>query len=314
MILAWSGILSKRLDNENLAFRVLQLTDIHIQNNTKEDNKTFDTIDMMIEKSNPNLIIITGDITSEQDNMPAFETFCSFIEGYNIPWAFTFGNHDAEGAIGKEELANYLLTLKNCVFEKGPADVDGSGYHYINVPNKEGKVVMSLLMMDSNMYYAVDENTNDGYDKFHDNQIAWYEKTIKSIAKEVNGDENKMVNSLAFFHIPMQEFENGYKKGKKLYGYKLEDVYCSKYEDNMFEKMVELGSTKGCFVGHDHMNNYAVEYKGIRLTYGYSTDHNLYLVPQRGGTIINIKNDGTFTQQGIFRNSGVGKLIINKAV
>lgn len=80
----------------------------------------------------------------------------------------------------------------------------------------------------------------------------------------------------------------------------------------MFETMVELGSTKAAFAGHDHMIASAAEYQGIKLVYGYSCDHGIYMVPQRGGTIINIKKDGNFTIQGIFRNSGVGAPIISK--
>lgn len=318
MILAWTGVLSKKIDDENLAFRVLQITDVHIKNNKSKDKKAFDTINQMVEVAKPDLIIVTGDITSEHDNMKAFKIFGEYMEGLNIPWTMTFGNHDAEGETDKATLSDYLLTLQNCVYEAGPEDVDGMGNHYINVTNKDGKVITSLIMMDSNMYYMTEEGVNDGYDKFHDNQIAWYEQTIKNIAKEVNGDESKVVDSLAFFHIPMREYDTAYTQSKKdkskLYGYKFEQVFSSKYDDEMFETMLRLGSTKAVYVGHDHMNSYAVDYKGIRLAYGYSCDHNLYFVPQKGGTVINIKNDGSFTQQGIYRNLGVGKVMLNKAV
>lgn len=157
---------------------------------------------------------------------------------------------------------------------------------------------------------------DDGYDCFHENQIAWYEKTIKSIAQNVNGDENQVVPSLAFFHIPMREYLTGYETAKKngaiLDGAKLEAVYCSNHDDEMFETMKRLGSTKGCFAGHDHMNNYTVDYQGIRLAYGYSCDHNIYLVPQKGGKLIYIYPDGSFTQQGIYRYFGIGNLCYGK--
>ena len=83
-------------------------------------------------------------------------------------------------------------------------------------------------------------------------------------------------------------------------------------DDNMFEKMVALGSTKGCFAGHDHMNNYSVNYNGIRLTYGLSFDHNIYAVPFRGGTLINIKNDGSFTTQSLIRHRGQSTITVCK--
>ena len=155
-----------------------------------------------------------------------------------------------------------------------------------------------------------------GYDHFHDNQIEWYENTIKSIAKEVNGDASKVVPSLAFFHVPMQEYTAGYDAAKgtadRIWGYRFEKEGSPAVDDQMFETMLELGSTKGVFVGHDHMNNYSVNYKGIRLTYGLSCDHNIYVVPFRGGKLINIKEDGSFTTQSIIRHRGQSTVTIGK--
>jgi hypothetical protein len=64
--------------------------------------------------------------------------------------------------------------------------------------------------------------------------------------------------------------------------------------------MVELGSTKAIFCGHDHLNDFSVTYKGIRLTYGKSIDYLAYYNIknshwQRGGTVIEIAPDSSFT-------------------
>lgn len=137
-------------------------------------------------------------------------------------------------------------------------------------------------------------------------------KTIKEIAVEVNGDESKVVPSLAFFHVPMQEYKTAYDEGEIITGRRFEKEGCPVVDDAMFEKMVELGSTKGCFAGHDHMNNYTAEYQGIRLSYGLSCDHNIYVVPFRGGQLINIKEDGSFTTQQIIRHRGQSTVTISK--
>ena len=67
----------------------------------------------------------------------------------------------------------------------------------------------------------------------------------------------------------------------------------------MFDKILELGSTKGVFVGHDHYNTQSVTYKGIQLTYGMSIDYLAYKgikkrINQRGATIIDIADDSSF--------------------
>ncbi len=287
--MVFGGVFTHKPGGQDAACKVLQITDVHILNNAKKDQKAFRTITQMIEASRPDIIVVTGDITSEDENMRAFRTFGEFMESFKIPWGFVYGNHDAETrrTHTKTQLSEYLESLEYCFFDRGPEDVDGEGNYYYNVTDDSGKIIMSLMMMDSNMYYR-DPVTgqDDGYDCFHENQIAWYEKTIKSIAQNVNGDE--------------------------LDGAKLEAVYCSNHDDEMFETMKRLGSTKGCFAGHDHMNNYTVDYQGIRLAYGYSCDHNIYLVPQKGGKLIYIYPDGSFTQQGIYRYFGIGNLCYGK--
>ena len=317
--LLFGGVFTHKPGGQNAVCKVLQITDVHILNNENKDQKAFNTITQMIEASDPDVIIVTGDITSEDENMQAFETFGSFLESFKIPWGFVYGNHDAEDrrTHTKTQLSEYLESLEYCFFERGPEDVDGEGNYYYNITDDSGKVIMSLIMMDSNMYYYDPAlGKDDGYDCFHENQIQWYADTVKSIAKEVNGDENKVIPSLAFFHIPMREYVTGYEEAKAngniLDGVKFEQVYCSNHDDEMFETMQALGSTKGCFVGHDHMNNYTVDYQGIRLAYGYSCDHNIYLVPQKGGKLIYINEDGSFTQQGIYRWFGLGKLCYGK--
>ncbi len=307
------------------AFTVLQITDPHILNDEKKDAKAYKTISEMIETTNPDLIAVTGDITSEKENYTAFKSFCSFMEKFKIPWAFTFGNHegldiayepgevlDPEKIADRQTLSDYLESLEYCIYEAGDENVDGTGNYYYNVTDKDGKVLTSLIFMDSHSY----DEENGGYDHFHDNQIEWYENTIKSIAKEVNGDESKVVPSLAFFHVPMQEYTAGYDAAKgtadRIWGYRFEKEGSPAVDDQMFETMLELGSTKSVFVGHDHMNNYSVNYKGIRLTYGLSCDDNIYVVPFRGGKLINIKEDGSFTTQSIIRHRGQSTVTIGK--
>ncbi len=295
---------------EDTVYSVLQITDVHILNDEKKDEKAFRDITKMMDAAKPDLIVITGDITSEADNLTAIKTFGAFMEKLEIPWAFVYGNHDAEGDADKDAIDEYLLSLEYCVYERGDPAITGHGNYYRNVTEASGKPIMTLFMMDSNMY----DEANGGYDHFHEDQIEWYKNTVQSIAEETNGDASKVVPSLAFFHIPMQEFKTAYdaakKDGGKLFGYRFEDECPPIQDDQMFETMVEFGSTKGVFVGHDHMNNYEVEYSGIRLCYGLSCDHNIYLVPMRGGNLINIKADGSFTTQKLMCHRVIGTLTV----
>lgn len=115
----------------------------------------------------------------------------------------------------------------------------------------------------------------------------------------------KVVPTSVFFHFPMEEYrlawteyvENDYKDTKNVkyrYGLPGESgkvVYCGIHPDQLFETMQELGSTDSTFCGHDHYNNFSLNYKGINLTYGYSIDYLAYVGiykqgTQRGATIL----------------------------
>ena len=87
-------------------------------------------------------------------------------------------------------------------------------------------------------------------------------------------------------------------------------VYCGIHPDQLFETMQELGSTDSTFCGHDHYNNFSLNYKGINLTYGYSIDYLAYVGiykqgTQRGCTILEYDQNGGWisTRRIIIRTS-----------
>lgn len=120
---------------------------------------------------------------------------------------------------------------------------------------------------------------------------------------------------MVFFHIPLQEYRTAYelyKQGSNEVTYHfgiigetmINQICCSNYPSKLFDKAVELGSTKAMFCGHDHYNNISLEYKGIRLTYGMSIDY--LAMPgidkdteQRSAELITIHPDSKFDLEQI---------------
>ena len=255
---------------------------------------------------------------------PAKE-IAALMEHLGVYWTVAFGNHDTEAYsyYSREQISDFYGNsgFKYCLFQKGPDDVDGYGNQVINVKNSKGILTQSLYIFDSHSY-------TDGdflgmmwkYDNIHENQVQWYRDNVNLMNKQNNErlkelglPENSDVKSLAFFHIPLTEqrdawyeyMANGFKDtenvkyvyGKAGEGKKI--IYCGMGEDDLFETIQELGSTKGLFFGHDHDNNFSIYYKGIRMTYGYSIDYLAYSGinkrgSQRGCTIITVSPDGTF--------------------
>ena len=115
---------------------------------------------------------------------------------------------------------------------------------------------------------------------------------------------------MVFFHIPLQEYRTAYElyeKGSHEVTYffgenrekMIDKVCCSNHSSKLFDKMVELGSTKAVFCGHDHYNNMSLEYKGIRLTYGMSIDYLAmpgiaHDTKQRGAELITLHRDSSW--------------------
>ena len=151
------------------------------------------------------------------------------------------------------------------------------------------------------------------YDNIHQNQVDWYRENVLAIdaANKAIDPDYPMFPSLLFFHIPLREYDDAWKEYrangsqdtenvKYIDGGYYEDnekVCCGVGDDSLFETALELGSTKGMFCGHDHVNNATLEYKGIRLTYGMSVDYLAYIGidkkgAQRGCTVISLSKDG----------------------
>ncbi len=310
-------------------FRVMQLSDVHIGAgfmSVKKDNQAINAVAAMVAEEKPDLVIVTGDIAypvpfqaGTFNNKTGAVIFASFMEKLGVYWCPAFGNHDTEAYsyFNREDISELYSNRQkypHCLFQSGPKDVDGYGNYIVNVQTSKGEITQSFVMLDSHSYI---DNDYFGimwkYDCVHKNQAEWYEQQIKALTKINN---NKTPKSLMFFHMPPQEMltayneykENGYKDtaDSKYIGGKAGEknlvVYPSEKNYGLFDKCLELGSTKGIFFGHDHLNNFTMLYKGIQLTYDYTVDYLAYVGinkygTQRGCTMITTKPEGSFVSK-----------------
>ncbi len=316
-------------------FKVLQLTDIHIGGgwlSHKKDAMALNAVAAMVTAEKPDLVIITGDIAfpvpyqaGTLNNLSSAKVFASLMEKLGVYWTVALGNHDAESYsyFSREKVSDFYENsdFKYCLFQAGPDDIDGYGNQVINVKNSKGVITQSLYIFDSHSYTDGDYlGIMWKYDNIHENQVQWYKDTVNklneqnaAVLKQLGSDEKSDIKSSAFFHIPLTEqrdawyeyMDNGFKDTenvKLVYGKAGESgkiVFSGMHEDNLFETMLELGSTKSIFCGHDHDNNFSIDYKGIRFTYSLSIDYLAYSGisergSQRGCTVINYSPDGSF--------------------
>ncbi|MGN0526082.1 MAG: metallophosphoesterase [Acutalibacteraceae bacterium] len=314
-------------------FKVLHLTDVHLGGgfmSNDKDNKALNAVAAMVTREKPDLVIITGDIAypvpfqaGTFNNKSAIKAIGNLMESLGVYWTVTFGNHDSESysLYSRADVAEFYQSdeWEHCLFSPGPKDIYGECNHVIEVKNTDGVITQAFVMIDSNDYTSTNVLASLGwqYDNIHEDQIEWYRSEIERMNKEnaeITSDlEYQPVKSLAFFHIPLMEMrdawtelqENNFadtentKYQSGIIGEVGKRVYSADNEDNMFETMLELGSTKGMFFGHDHYNNTTLSYKDIVFSYGYSIDYLAYSGiknegSQRGCTLITVKPDTTF--------------------
>ena len=314
--------------------KVMHLTDVHLGGgwiSTKKDAMSLNAVAAMITAEKPDFVVASGDIAypvpvqaGTFNNKSGAKLFAELMENLGVYWTATYGNHDTEAYtyFGRDDITEFYQQYPHCLMREGAEGVDGYGNQVFNVVNSSGIITRSIFTMDSHSY--VDDDIFGlmwKYDNIHENQIEWYKKTVeenrnhnmmKLSASSAEAPENAVAPaSTVFLHIPIMEYkdawmqyvENGYKDTadvKYNYGTVGEGgklIYHGIHEDSFFETMLELGSTDSVFCGHDHLNNFSLNYKGIDLCYGYSVDYLAYsgiskLGSQRGCTIINIDENG----------------------
>lgn len=303
-----------------------------------DDRKAMNAIAAMIYEEKPDLVVVTGDISFAVpwaaiiNNSYAHQYFSKFMENLGVYWTVAFGNHDSEvyNFYNRSDVAKMYEdeSLTHCLFTSDDGDVYGECNHVINVRNSDGLVSKSIIVMDTNSYTDEDPLGFDWiYDNIHKDQIEWYSDIVSRYSdynkallnsmpeaeKPKNAEDFTTVQSLIFVHIPLMEVRDAYDEYlgaeendtvnvKHLFGKVGESapyVYCSEIEEEMFETILALGSTKAMFYGHDHLNNIMLDYKGVILCYGYSVDYFAYweidkVGSQRGCTIINCSTDASF--------------------
>ncbi len=302
----------------------------------KKDAMALNAVAAMITAEKPDFVVASGDIAypvpfqaGTFNNKSGAKLFAELMETLGVYWTACYGNHDTEAYsyYGRDDITAFYEQYPHCLMRDGAEGVDGYGNQVFNIVNSNGVITRSIFTVDSHSYVDGDIfGIFWKYDSVHENQIEWYGETVKA-----NQESNKMKHyassdsqflqnnptalnpkSTVFLHVPFAEYKtawdeyaaNGYADTENVkwnYGTAGESgkiVYHGIYEDNFFETMVEMQSTDSVFCGHDHLNNFSLNYKGIDLAYSYSVDYLAYvgiykLGSQRGCTVMNIAPDGT---------------------
>lgn len=268
--------------NRQGEFKIVQFTDLHWNPQSASRKHTIQTIQTVIREEQPDLIVLTGDIVTNSPAIEGWKEIVEIFENEKITWTITLGNHDDEAGISRSEIFEFLQGKPYFIGEKGTCTY-GAGNFTIPVYNSTGHSIASVL-------YCIDSNGQaplskyGSYDWIHFEQIEWYRNTSKQYTSQ---NKRSPLPSLAFFHIPIQEYQNIVDKSTTV-GTKGEGVSSSTIHSGILSSMVEMGDIMGIFVGHDHNNNYIGIEHDIALAFGQVTGNDAYGKLKRGGRVIKL--------------------------
>ena len=270
--------------NEDGKFRILNFSDSQDGAVLSVFTKAF--MKKTINTFKPDLIVLTGDnIAGYQTKIrfrseKAIRQYMDIFEETGVPVAIVFGNHDDEETnMSKEEqMAVYESYSNNISFNEGE-EIDGVGTYNVPIYSSKDpdKVAFNLWMIDSGTYDYV----NGGYDHVKQSQLDWYVQTSERLERENGGK----VPSIAFQHIIVPEIYDALKEvpegtpgaiGARGTYYALPDNAApggiigegpcpGTINSGEFETFRRQGDVLAIVSGHDHVNSFRLNYKGIDL-------------------------------------------------
>lgn len=187
--------------NEDGSFKILQISDIQDIVIFRPLTKIF--ITDLLEKENPDLVVLTGDNIAPGASIikwlgkKSIDKFMCIFEEHEVPVAIVYGNHDAETRLNKEEQWEIYESYSCFIGVRDSRELTGYGTYYLPVLSSEAdKQKFTLWFFDSQEYNT--ENDLGGYGCVAKDQIEWYKETESALAKENGG---KVIPSFAFQHI-----------------------------------------------------------------------------------------------------------------
>lgn len=276
--------------NPNKDFTILNLADIQLSDfePAGTSKKMKKMIKELIDRTNPDLITLTGDNIWTNHSKNALAKEVKWFEEFKIPWAPVFGNHDGEGTASIEYQCDVFEKADYCLFKRGPSNIGSLGNYVVNI--KENGVTKNSLYM-----------LNLGYvDDFSKEQIEFVKWNAEGTKNTNNGT---YVPSLAFFHQAIDAYNSAYYFHKNE---ALTDIYRSFYiadpgvGDDFFDLAKSI-NIKDIICGHQHGNAGTIPFEGVNLTFSLKTgdmcsiyedknNPNAFIV---GATSLVLKESGT---------------------
>lgn len=288
--------------NKDGKFKIVQFTDVHYIYNDPRSDVSIERINQVLDMEKPDLVLFTGDVIYGKPAEEGMRTVLNLVSKRKIPFAVTFGNHDNEQGLSREELLKIIQSVPFNLTQTTPG-ISGVTNFILPVKASDGKRNVTVLYCIDSHSYSQIKGVN-GYDYIKFDQIQWYRENSKKFTEENNGVP---VSSYAFFHIALPEYNQAASSESAiLYGIRKEKACAPQLNSGLFAAMKEMGDVRGIFVGHDHDDDYAVSWKGILLAYGrYTGGNTVYNHLTNGARVIELDENANSFRTWIRLKEGV---------
>lgn len=290
-------------------FKILMMSDI--QETLNYDVRTLDCMHKLIEKTNPNLIILGGDncdgriLKTEAELKDYLTIFTKPMELRKIPWAHVFGNHDHDVEIEDMKQTQIYESFEYCI-SKHTENLYGTTNFVLPIKSsKSDNIAFNIWGLDSNNEIKhsninIDSNIElmnmptmcDKWDIIHFEQLMWYWNS----SKEIENYCGKIINGILFMHIPPWEFQHivNNQKNTNCKGSTKEIMKIGMFNSGLFSTILQRKDIKCIAAGHSHNNCFEGDFCNIKMCLDACAGYSPYGTDElRGGRVFEINENDT---------------------
>jgi len=289
---------------EDGTFHILMISDL--QETYETLDKTLTDIVRLIDKTNPDLLVIGGDIvgfTDPQLLKPYLDKLFHPIEERGLYWMHIFGNHDHDLTADSKEITKLYEQYAHCLSDHEDT-LHGATNYVVPVSSADGEHIrFTLWGLDTNNTIdtagiQTDENFHrmkrpevcSIWDFVHFDQLMWYWNTSAALEQK----EGEPVPGIMFTHVAPWEFQflvdNPELTGCT--GSTKERMGLSYLNSGLFAAVLQRKDICCIACGHSHDDDFDGTFCGIRCCMDASAGYSPYGEHElKGGRVFIIKED-----------------------